>query len=96
MITLNNRMNIIFLTTGILLLIPLIAMQFTDEVNWSVLDFVVMGTLLLFFGFTLDFMIRKVTTTRLKILVAISVIALFLLIWGELAVGIFGTPFSGN
>jgi hypothetical protein len=32
--------------TGLILLIPLVAMQFTNEVNWSVTDFILMGSLL--------------------------------------------------
>ena len=31
---------------GLLLLIPLIAMQLTDEVNWSFYDFIIMGGML--------------------------------------------------
>ena len=30
---------------ALLLLLPLVAMQFTDEVNWSLADFVVFGAL---------------------------------------------------
>lgn len=34
------------LVTGLLLLVPLVAMQFTDEVRWNLADFVVAGALL--------------------------------------------------
>ena len=36
--------------TGMILLIPLIAMQFTGEVNWDIMDFIVMGVLLFSMG----------------------------------------------
>ena len=36
----------IALTTGAILLIPLIAMQFIAEVNWDETDFLVMGSVL--------------------------------------------------
>ncbi len=96
MLTITNRKKNIFTITGALLLIPLIAMQFTNEVNWTVLDFVVMAGLLLFFGFTFDFLMRKVTTLNLKVFVGIGIVLIFLLLWAELAVGIFGTPFAGS
>ncbi len=41
----------LMLTIGMILLIPLIAMQFTHEVNWLLGDFVVAGVLLSFFGY---------------------------------------------
>jgi len=43
----NKRLIGIVLTVALLLLIPLIAMQFTNEVNWSPFDFIVMAILLL-------------------------------------------------
>jgi len=80
----------------ILLLIPLIAMQFTDEVNWTPFDFLVMGMLLTGTGLICEFILRRVTGTGYRIALTAAVIGSFLLIWIELAVGIFGTPFAGN
>ena len=40
------------LVTALLLLIPLLAMRFTDEVAWSPTDFAVAGALLFGTGFT--------------------------------------------
>lgn len=92
----NKRLNIILIIVAILLFIPLIAMQFTNEVNWTFFDFIVMGILLLSTGLLIDFVLRKVTKTNQKILLIIIVVGLFLLVWAELAVGIFGTPFAGS
>src|SRR5690348_6873672 len=92
----NKRLVAIVLAVPVLLLIPFIAMQFTDEVNWSPFDFVVMGCLLLGTGLLCELAIRKIKTIRFRIvIIAVILIALFL-IWAELAVGIFGTPFAGN
>ena len=41
-------------------MIPLLAMQFTEDVNWSIFDFVVMGFLLLFFSLLIDVTMKKV------------------------------------
>ena len=80
--------------TVILLTIPLTAMFLTNEVDWGVFDFLVMGVLLFSFGMVLELIGRK--TRRFKIIWIALVILTFLLIWAELCVGIFGTPFSGN
>lgn len=44
--SLNKHLGILALGTAVLLLIPFTAMQFTDEVQWTVSDFGVAGTLL--------------------------------------------------
>ena len=96
MITQNKRLIGIVLAVVLILLIPLITMQFTNEVNWNVFDFVVMGSLLLGTGLMCELVIRKVKNKDYRIgILAVIVVALFL-IWAELAVGIFGTPFAGS
>lgn len=90
------RLKIIIAIVAVLLLIPLITMQFTDEVSWGPLDFIIMGILLLGTGLLCDLVLRKAPKTKYKILIVIAVIATFLLVWAELAVGIFGSPFAGT
>ena len=77
-------------------MIPLLAMQFTDDVNWSIFDFVVMGFLLLFFSLGIDITMKKVKNENIKILYVVLTILIFLLIWAELAVGIFDSHFAGD
>ena len=92
----NKRLKFILITVVFLLLIPLIAMQFTDEVKWTLLDFIVAGILLLSTGFIIDLVIKKVKNINYRIAITLALLILLLLIWAELAVGIFGTPFSGS
>lgn len=92
----NKRYTIILSIVGLTLLIPLIAMQFTDEVNWNLMDFIIAGLLLSCTGFMIDFVLRKMNKFKYKVAIIISIISILLLIWAELAVGIFGTPFSGS
>lgn len=92
----NKRLVGIVLTAALLLLIPLIAMQFTDEVKWTLLDFIVGGFLLLGTGFMCELVMRKVNKINYRITICAAILAAFLLIWAELAVGIFGTPFAGT
>jgi len=96
MVTQNKRLIGIALSVGLILLVPLIAMQFTDEVNWNFTDFIIAGILLLATGLSLEFILRKVKNLEKRVVLVIGVIILLLLIWAELAVGIFGTPFAGS
>jgi hypothetical protein len=96
MITHNKRLFAIVLAVALLLLMPFIAMQFTTEVNWSLTDFITMGVLLLGTGLLCELVLRKVTTIKYRIALCIALLAALLLIWIELAVGIFGTPFAGT
>ncbi|MDA3812635.1 MAG: hypothetical protein PF570_00110 [Candidatus Cloacimonetes bacterium] len=96
MIMQNKRLIIIGLTSVILLLIPLLAMQFTDEVNWTGFDFVVAGVLLLGTGLMCELVIRKVNKIKYRIAICVAFLVVLFLIWSELAVGIFGTQLSGQ
>lgn len=70
-----------------ILLIPLIAMQFTTEVNWGLADFLIMGAIL--FGLASLFVLiaRRIPRNR-RALTSIVFVAAFLYIWAELGVGI--------
>lgn len=92
----NARLAIILSIIVVLLLVPLIAMLFTSEVNWSIFDFLVAGTLLLGTGLACEMVLRKLKTAKYRIAICAVLIAVLLLVWAELAVGIFGTPFAGN
>ncbi|WP_338875336.1 hypothetical protein WBJ53_06910 [Spirosoma sp. SC4-14] len=96
MITQNTRLTGILLAVVILLSIPFIAMQFTNEVNWSLFDFVVAGTLLLGTGLMCEFVLRKVRKLEYRIALLGAILLALFLIWAELAVGIFGSPIAGS
>jgi len=76
------------LTAALLLLILSIAMQFANEVNWTLFDFIVAGTLLLGTGLMCELVMRKVNKILLRIGICVVLLAILLLIWAELAVGI--------
>jgi hypothetical protein len=87
-ITQNSIFVLIGLATGLILLIPLIAMQFTNEVNWDKIDFIVMGFLLFSMG-SLFVLVARRFPRRRRVIIATMFVAAFLYIWAELAVGIF-------
>jgi hypothetical protein len=94
--TKNERLIAIVVAVVLLLSIPFIAMQFTDEVNWDLPDFVVAGVLLLGTGLLWELVIRKVRTIKYRIALCVALLVMLLLVWAELAVGVFGTPFAGS
>jgi hypothetical protein len=96
MITQNKRLIGIVLIVATLLFIPLIAMQFTNEVKWDSRDFVIMGVLLLGTGLVCELVMMKVKKMQHRVLLIATILVALFLIWAELAVGIFGTPFAGS
>ncbi len=79
-----------------LLFIPLIAMQLTNEVNWSLFDFIIMGVLLTMTGILIGTIFKKVKNYKYRMILIVKILLIFLFIWAELAVGIIGTPFAGS
>lgn len=96
MITQNTRLTGILLAVAILLSIPFIAMQFTTEVNWSLFDFVVAGVLLLGTGLLCELVLRTIRKREYRLALVGAILLALVLIWIELAVGIFGSPIAGS
>jgi len=79
-----------------LLVTPAIAMRFTDAVNWTVTDFVAAAILIGGLGIALEIMVRLTRRSAYRAVAAIVILAVFGLIWAELAVGVFGSPLAGS
>lgn len=74
---------------ALILLAPAVAMRFTDEVNWTISDFVFAGVLLIGAGALIELVAWRVRRPAIRIGVALFVVAIVALIWIEAAVGIF-------
>ncbi|TXF77597.1 hypothetical protein [Chryseobacterium sp.] len=96
MTTQDQRSVAIFLAAAVLLSIPLIAMQFTEEVDWTASDFLIGAVLLFGTAGVIDVVLRKVKSARNRLILSVLILGILFLVWAELAVGIFGTPFAGN
>ena len=79
-----------------LLLIPMATMLISDEINWSIFDFLVMGVLLFSFGISINLVLKNIKNSKIRITFFTILILIFSLIWIELAVGIFEYPFAGS
>lgn len=83
----NHGIAWIALATALILLIPLVAMQYTSDVNWTAGDFAVAGVLL--FGTGSAFVLATRILPQHRALVAAVLAAGFVYLWAELAVGVF-------
>lgn len=90
---LGQNKNILLLALGValVLMVPLIAMQFTDEVDWGVADFIFAGVLLFGTGLTFELITRKVGAFAYRAAVGLALITALFLLWGNLAVGMIGS-----
>ena len=77
------------LATIVLLLVPLVAMQFTAEVNWGPGDFLVAGGLLFAAGTVYSLASPHITGARGRVVLASAVLLGLIVVWVELAVGLF-------
>jgi hypothetical protein len=78
-------------TAAFLLLLPLVAMRFTNEVNWDETDFMVFGAMLAAACGTCELAAGMTGNTAYRAAVGVAVAAAFILVWMNLAVGIIGT-----
>lgn len=92
----NKRAIIITSVIVVLLLIPAVAMKFTNEVNWETSDFIIAAVLLFGTGLACEVILRTVTKPIHRIIICGVVLLALLLVWAEMAVGIFGSPFAGS
>jgi hypothetical protein len=76
---------------ALLLLLPLVAMQFTDEVAWDETDFIVFGAMLVGACGAWELAARMTGNAAYRAAVGVAVAAAFILVWMNLAVGIIGS-----
>jgi hypothetical protein len=87
----RNRWSIAVWSGAVLLfLLPGIAMQFTEEVNWDATDFLVFGALLFGTVGTFELAARWTGNTAYRGGAIVALVATFLLVWLSLGVGIIG------
>ncbi len=88
-----------FILFGILFILTVPFIEQLDgnaSFNWSSFDFVLAFVILFTLGFGLEYLVRTIQSRRLKWLAILGVILFFVLLWGELAVGIFNSPIAGD
>jgi uncharacterized BrkB/YihY/UPF0761 family membrane protein len=75
---------------------PLIGMQLSSEINWELFDFIVAGIIITVLILVIELIFRKIQSNKKRLWLVLLIGVLFIIIWVELAVGIFGSPFAGT
>jgi uncharacterized BrkB/YihY/UPF0761 family membrane protein len=94
--TVSRDITRVVVVAALVLLVPLAAMQFTTEVAWGLLDFAVAGALLVGTGTVYVVLANRTVQKRRRVVIGLVLAAALVLLWAELAVGIFGTRFAGT
>lgn len=77
-------------TAAALLLLPAAAMRVTDQVNWGAGDFAIFALLLFTACAAYELVALAIRGSVSRVLAGLAIVAAFLLVWVELAVGIIG------
>lgn len=96
MMTQKQKTLTIYALPLVLLCIPLMGNIISKEINWSASDFLIAGILLFSTAFLINLVRSKIKKQSHRILICVFVLIILALIWIELAVGIFGSPFAGS
>jgi hypothetical protein len=78
-------------TAALVLLLPLFAMRFTEEVAWDLADFAIFGAMLVSACGTYELAARVTDNSAYRAAVGVALAAAFILLWMNLAVGIIGS-----
>jgi hypothetical protein len=76
---------------GIILLLPAIGMQFSDEVDWSAGDLIFAAVILVGTGLTVELTVRRSSNNAYRAGVVVALAAAFLMTWSNAAVGFVGS-----
>lgn len=71
------------------ILLPLLIMQITDQVDWGVFDLIAAATLAGILGLAWELTMTATQNRIWRRTAAMTLAVVFLLVWAELAVGIF-------
>ena len=77
------------------LLVVFLASLLSDEVTWSVYDFLIGGGLIFVFA-TIEIILWNKLKNQHRLFVVLFVLLVFLILWAEMAVGLFGSPLAGS
>lgn len=82
---------------AVVLALPALAMFVGAEgVEWTAPDFLAVGGLMALLGSAIEMAVRFLRSWPRRFAAIIGAVVVFMAIWVELAVGVFGTPFAGS
>lgn len=93
------KTKVLLIITSITLLILLfvfVVMQYTDQVNWTIGDFLIAGILIFEAAIMVYYTNKRAKKSRMRLLFYIVIAITLILLWSELGVGLLGSPFAGS
>ena len=84
------------LAAEMVLLVPLLGMALSDEWDWGPLDFILISVLLAFIGLAYQLIVTGIRNNTWHTAIGIVLAASMILLWIEMAVGLFGSPIAGS
>ena len=85
----NKLRTTYWVIAALLMLAAVLANQFSDEFSWDKFDYLVFGIMLLGAGLAIELVLQFVKKPLYRLGLIIAIAVAFLLVWAELAVGIF-------
>ena len=92
----DNYQKIYLIIFGFLLSIILLLNFISDEFDWNIFDFIVLIIMMIFTAALFEIATITAKTNINQKILFILITIIFLLIWAELGVGIFDSPFAGD
>ena len=92
----NNFQKMYIITFGFVLSIILLFNIISDEFDWNLFDFIILFIMMILEGASFEFVSRIIKNEKNQKILFVIIIFSFLLIWAELGVGIFNSPFAGD
>jgi len=93
----NKSQLVILIIVVLILTIPwLEQLDGKAAFHWTFFDYCAAFILLSTFGFGIEYLVRKTKSKKGKFLIILVLTLLFMLLWAELAVGIFNSPIAGD
>lgn len=87
---------LILLTTGLVLTVPLIAMQFSEDMNWNTFDFAALAVVVLGAATVFTLAASRVRDLSHRTAIGFLVAIVLALVIVELGVGFLGSPIAGS
>lgn len=85
----NTIRTTYWIIAALLMLSAATANQFSNEFIWTKFDFLVFGIMLLGAGLAIELVLHFAQQPKYRMGLIIAIVVAFLLVWAELAVGIF-------
>jgi hypothetical protein len=76
---------------ALMLALPAVAMQFSDEMAWDAADFIIFGGMLIAACGAYELATRWIARPAFRAVAGLAIASVFVLVWLELAVGLVGS-----